>query len=97
MTKKVTFLHAADVHLGAPMRGFRGLTDEWAARLARAIPESFNRVIETALARRVDFVVLSGDIDIGHHMNNVAYARSLFNCFSSGELKEMNVSQIELS
>ena len=61
MTKKVTFLHAADVHLGAPMRGFRGLTDEWAARLARAIPESFNRVIETALARRVDFVVLSGD------------------------------------
>ncbi len=44
-----------------------------------------------------DFVVLSGDIDIGHHMNNVAYARSLFNCFSSVELKEMNVSQIELS
>ena len=36
MTRKITFLHTADLHIGAPMRGFCNLTDAWAARLRRA-------------------------------------------------------------
>ena len=61
MTRKITFLHTADFHIGAPMRGFRDLSEAWAARLRRAICESYDRVIETALARKVDFVVIAGD------------------------------------
>lgn len=62
MTRKVRFIHAADLHLGAPIRGLAALSDEWAARLQTAIPEAYDRVIEAALIREVDFVVLAGDM-----------------------------------
>lgn len=62
MTRKVTFIHAADLHLGAPTRGLGSLDDEWAKRLQTAIPEAYDRVIEAALTREVDFVILAGDM-----------------------------------
>ena len=43
------------------MRGFRDLPDAWANRLIEAIPQALKRVIDAAIARRVDFVVLAGD------------------------------------
>lgn len=62
MDASLTFIHAADLHIGAPFRGLRALSDEWAARLVDAIPAAWDRVVETAVARSVDFVVVSGDI-----------------------------------
>lgn len=62
MPKQLTFLQAADLHLGAPFRGLRALSEPWAKRLLQAIPEAYERVIETALRREVDFVVFAGDI-----------------------------------
>ena len=62
MTRKVRFIHAADLHLGSPIRGLSALSDEWATRLQTAIPEAYDRVIEAALTREVDFVVLAGDL-----------------------------------
>lgn len=44
------------------MRGFRDLAPAWAARLQEAIPQAFDRVIDAALAREVDFVVIAGDV-----------------------------------
>ena len=67
MGKTLTFLHAADLHLGAPFRGLRALSKMWAQRLLTAIPEAYERVIDAALSRRVDFVVISGDIFDGVH------------------------------
>ena len=43
------------------MRGFRDLSDAWAARLREAIPQAFDRMIDAALSNEVDFVVLVGD------------------------------------
>lgn len=62
MAKKLTFIHAADLHLGAPFRGVRALSDAWANRLLDAIPEAYDRVIDAAVSRAVDFVVIAGDI-----------------------------------
>ena len=62
MAERLTFIHAADLHLGAPFRGLRALSDAWAARLLTALSEAYDRVIEAALAREVDFVVMAGDI-----------------------------------
>lgn len=62
MTKSLKILHAADLHLGAPFRGLGQVSKTWAARLSRAIVESFDRVIDTAIERRVDFMVVAGDI-----------------------------------
>lgn len=38
------------------------MSDEWARRLADAIPAAWDRVVDAALARRVDFVIVAGDI-----------------------------------
>ncbi|MCL1797201.1 MAG: DNA repair exonuclease [Eggerthellaceae bacterium] len=62
MAKQVTFIHAADLHLGAPFRGLRALSQTWANRLLSAISESYDRVIEAALKNEVDFVIIAGDI-----------------------------------
>lgn len=62
MNEQLTFVHAADLHLGAPFRGLRGLSEAWAARLVQALTEAYDRLIDVALSRRVDFVVLAGDI-----------------------------------
>lgn len=62
MAETLTFIHAADLHIGAPFRGLRAVSDEWARRLSDAIPAAWDRVVETAVSRRVDFVVVAGDI-----------------------------------
>ncbi|MEG0072646.1 MAG: DNA repair exonuclease [Raoultibacter sp.] len=62
MGKKITFIHASDLHLGAPFRGLRALSPAWADRLLSAIPEAYDRVIDAAVSNRVDFVVFAGDI-----------------------------------
>ena len=41
--------------------------------------------------------VSSADIDLGRHMNNVAYLRALLSLFSTQELDAMPISQIELA
>lgn len=61
MARSVTFIHAADLHLGAPMRGLRALSDKWADRVMAAMGEAFDRVVAAAIARNVDFVVIAGD------------------------------------
>lgn len=62
MARKLTFIHTADLHLGAPLRGLRALSEKWAQRVSSAIPAAFDILVETALEREVDFVVIAGDI-----------------------------------
>lgn len=62
MAEHLTFLHAADLHIGAPFRGLRDLSEAWADRLMDAIPKAWDKVVDTAIGRQVDFVVVSGDI-----------------------------------
>jgi len=42
------------------------------------------------------YAVRSTDIDLGHHMNNVAYVRLLLDCFSAKELASGNIQSVEL-
>ncbi len=62
MARQLTFIHAADLHIGAPFRGLRALSPEWADRLCEAIPEAYDRLIDAAVSRAVDFVVIAGDV-----------------------------------
>lgn len=62
MRRQLTFIHAADLHLGAPFRGLRALPESWANRLYNAIPEAYDRVIDAAIQHSVDFVVIAGDV-----------------------------------
>lgn len=62
MAEQLRFIHAADLHIGAPFRGLRELSPAWAERLVEAIPQAYDRMVDAALERQVDFVVLAGDI-----------------------------------
>lgn len=42
------------------------------------------------------FIVGSSDIDMARHMNNVMYVRELLNLFSTPELEEMNITEMEV-
>lgn len=62
MARSVTFIHTADLHLGAPFSGLRAQSPRWADTLITAIPTAFQRMIDTAITKAVDFVIIAGDI-----------------------------------
>lgn len=62
MPSSLTFIHSGDLHLGAPFRGLRNLSDRWASRLVRAIPEAYEKLIDACIDNNVDFLLLAGDI-----------------------------------
>lgn len=43
------------------------------------------------------YKIKSTDIDIGQHMNNVAYIRTLMGIFSCEELEKMNITDIDIA
>ena len=61
MPERVTFIHAADLHLDAPFQGVEAADERVNGALVEATYEAWDRVVETALDRKVDFVVVAGD------------------------------------
>ena len=59
---KFSFLHAADLHLGSPFEGLSLKDEELARRFAAASREAFRALVNAALAEKVAFVVIAGDI-----------------------------------
>jgi DNA repair protein SbcD/Mre11 len=59
---KFTFLHAADLHLGSPFLGLSLKDEDVARRLASASREAFTTLVEAAIAEKVAFVVIAGDV-----------------------------------
>lgn len=88
MARKLTFLHAADLHIGAPFRGMRESAPRWADQLTGAITDAYDRMISTAISREVDFVVIAGDIFDSARSSYADYRR-----FFSGleRLEEANI------
>jgi exonuclease SbcD len=62
MTGSFSFIHAADLHIDSPLRGLSNYEGAPAERLRLATREAFQAVVGQALERRVDFVVLAGDL-----------------------------------
>lgn len=58
-----TFMHAADLHLGAPLRSLSHNLDEAkVAHLQTLVGRVFDNIVAAALDRDVSFLVLAGDI-----------------------------------
>lgn len=62
MRESVTFIHAADLHLDAPFFGISADDERVGSELAEATYEAWRKVVDLAIERRVDFVVLAGDV-----------------------------------
>lgn len=62
MSRSIRFIHAADLHLGAPLRGLKNLSPRWADRIFKAILEAYDKLISVACSEQVDFVIFAGDV-----------------------------------
>ncbi|HSP21453.1 MAG TPA: DNA repair exonuclease [Planococcus sp. (in: firmicutes)] len=60
--KGIRFIHAADLHLGSPFTGLKGLQKEQWQKLKDSTLEAFDRLISYALEQQPDFVLIAGDI-----------------------------------
>lgn len=57
------FLHAADLHLGAPLKSLGSRVDEpTIERITQRVNTAFDRLVGVAVDEQVDFVVLAGDV-----------------------------------
>ncbi|MDQ7783687.1 MAG: DNA repair exonuclease [Desulfomonilaceae bacterium] len=59
---ELRFVHAADLHLGRLFSGLERTTPELGRIFRRAHSESWERIVREAVARKVDFVTLAGDV-----------------------------------
>ncbi len=62
------------------------------------LPEPFARISENVAdcEEYASYKVRSVDIDLGGHMNNVAYVRALFGTFTSKELDALDIKDCEI-
>jgi exonuclease SbcD len=65
-----SFLHAADLHLGSPFVGLSSRDEHLARRFAAASREAFTDLVNTAIEKRVAFVVIAGDVYDGEWRDN---------------------------
>jgi DNA repair exonuclease SbcCD nuclease subunit len=59
---RFSFIHAADIHLDSPLRGLSRYEGVPVDQVRGATRAAFDRLIETAIDRRVDFLVIAGDL-----------------------------------
>jgi DNA repair exonuclease SbcCD nuclease subunit len=57
-----SFLHAADIHLDSPLKGLERYDGAPVDRIRGATRRSFTRLIDLALEKRVNFVLIAGDL-----------------------------------
>ncbi len=57
-----SFIHAADLHLDSPFRIHEAGNDALRKVLLDASAKAFSRLCEVAIERKVDFIILAGDI-----------------------------------
>ena len=55
------FIHFADAHLDSPFRGLSFLPSEEFNHIYQAADQSLKRIIDLALAEKVDLVLIAGD------------------------------------
>ena len=83
-----TFLHAADLHLGSPLGGLALKDPEIARRFAHASREAFSSLVDQALAAKVAFVIIAGDVYDG------AWKDAAIGLFFNREIARLAKAQI---
>lgn len=62
MPPKLTFIHAADLHLDSLMEGLTAAHPAMKSRLQDSTFQSLKQLVQCAITNKVDFVLLAGDI-----------------------------------
>lgn len=59
---EIRFIHTADLHLGSPFTGMRGLQPAQWKKLKDSTLDAFDRLIDYVVKERPDFLLIAGDI-----------------------------------
>ncbi|WP_164215075.1 DNA repair exonuclease [Virgibacillus sp. YIM 98842] len=62
MTKQISFIHAADLHLDSPFRGLAHTPDSIFEDIRESTFKAFGKLVDTAIEMQVDFVLITGDL-----------------------------------
>lgn len=73
--KKVSFIHAADLHLDSPMDGLKHLPVNIFTRVKESTFLALKKLTSVAIEQQVDFVILAGDLFDGEDRSIRAQAR----------------------
>jgi DNA repair protein SbcD/Mre11 len=84
----ISFLHAADIHLDSPLKGLQRYENAPVERIRGATRRAFTRLIDLAIDKRVDFVLLAGDLYDGDWRD---YNTGLFLVRQLGRLREQKI------
>ncbi len=60
------FIHTADIHLDSPLTGLSSYQDAPVASLRTATRDAFENLVDEAIAEKVDFMVIAGDLYDGN-------------------------------
>lgn len=73
--KEISFIHCADLHLDSPLIGIRNLPTSIQKRLQESTFQALRKMVNTAIDRKVDFVLIAGDIYDGENRSIRAQIR----------------------
>jgi exonuclease SbcD len=84
----VTFIHAADIHLDSPLKGLERYENAPVERIRGATRRAFTRLIDLAIEKTVDFVLIAGDLYDGDWRD---YNTGLYLVRELGRLRELKI------
>ncbi len=73
--KQISFIHAADLHLDSPMAGLKTLPDPIFKRVRESTFQALKKLTDAAIEKKVDFVILAGDLFDGEDRSIKAQSR----------------------
>jgi DNA repair protein SbcD/Mre11 len=88
------FLHAADLHLDSPLRGLDRYEGAPADRIRAATREAFDNLVKLAVAEKVSFVLLAGDLYDGDWKD---YNTALYLASRMSRLREAGIRVVLIS
>ncbi len=59
---KISFIHAADLHLDSPFQGLSHIPESMFEKVKNSTFEALDRLVQAAIDKQVDFVLLVGDL-----------------------------------
>jgi len=83
------FIHTADIHLDSPLTGLSAYQDAPSALLRTATRDAFENLVGEAIAEKVDFVVIAGDLYDGNWKD---FNTGIFFAGQMGRLKRSGIA-----
>ncbi len=62
MAAQISFIHAADLHLDSPFQGLKQTPEHIFSEIRESTFAALNRLVQAAIDKQVDFLLLAGDL-----------------------------------